>query len=100
MIGPLRRPRSIRSGASRTRCGSAARKASAPISGGCAAPVGRGPNVGQRRSGGVGAFGTITGLFPLDCGAAAPGRYDLVMDMYHEEHRERAAPPGFAIDPL
>jgi len=58
------------------------------------------PIVGQRRSGGVGAFGTIVDLFPLDCGAAAPGRYDLVMDMYHEEHRERAAPPGFAIDPL
>lgn len=58
------------------------------------------PVVGQRRSGGVGAYGTIVDLFPLDCGTAAPGRYDLVMDMYHEEHREIAAPPGFAIDPL
>jgi hypothetical protein len=58
------------------------------------------PSIGRSRSGGVGAYGTITDLFPLDCGAAAPGRYDLVMDMYHEEHREAAAPPGFAIDPL
>ena len=58
------------------------------------------PGIGQRRSGGVGAYGTIVDLFPLDCGTAAPGRYDLVMDMYHEEHRETGAPPGFAIDPL
>jgi hypothetical protein len=58
------------------------------------------PKLGQRRSGGVGAFGTITDLVPLDCGTAAPGRYDLVVDMYHAEHREPAAPPGFAIDPL
>ncbi len=58
------------------------------------------PSIGQRRSGGIGAYGTIVDLFPLDCGAAAPGRYDLVMDMYHEEHREPGAPPGFAIDPL
>jgi hypothetical protein len=58
------------------------------------------PSIGSRRSGGVGAFGTIVDMFTLDCGAAAPGRYDLVMDMYHEEHRERNAPPGFGIDPL
>ncbi len=57
------------------------------------------PSIGSRRSGGVGAFGTIVDLYPLDCGAAAPGRFDLVMDMYHEEHREQNAPPGFDIDP-
>ena len=57
------------------------------------------PAIGQRRSGGIGAFGTVVELFPLDCGASAPGRYDLVMDMYHEEHRELTAPPGFTIDP-
>jgi hypothetical protein len=58
------------------------------------------PNVGPRRSGGIGAFGSIVALFPLDCGASAPGRYDLIVDMYHEEHREPSAPPGFAIDRL
>jgi hypothetical protein len=58
------------------------------------------PSIGQRRSGGIGAYGTLTDMFILDCGAPAPGRYDLVFDMYHAEHREAAAPPGFAIDPL
>jgi hypothetical protein len=57
------------------------------------------PEVGQRSSGGVGAFGTIVNLYRLDCGRAAPGRFDLVMDMYHEEHRETAAPAGFTLVP-
>jgi len=57
------------------------------------------PQVGPRRDGGVGAFGTVVDLYPLDCGAAAPGRFGLVMDMYHEEHREERAPAGFQIDP-
>ncbi|HEX9931848.1 MAG TPA: hypothetical protein VGB08_03315, partial [Allosphingosinicella sp.] len=43
------------------------------------------PEVGPRASGGVGAFGTIVDLYRLDCGRAAPGRVDLVMDMYHAE---------------
>ena len=57
------------------------------------------PKVGQRGSAGVGAFGTIVDLYPLDCGTAAPGRFELVMDMYHEEHKEQRAPAGFTIDP-
>ena len=55
------------------------------------------PKVGIRGSAGVGAFGSIVDIYPLDCGAAAPGRVDLVMDMYHEEHREDRPPPGFTI---
>ena len=35
-------------------------------------------------------FGTIVDAFPLDCGAAAPGQTQLLMDMYHEEHAEAA----------
>ena len=57
------------------------------------------PRIGQRGSAGIGAFGTIVDIYPLDCGAAAPGKVGLVMDMYHEEHREERAPAGFAIDP-
>ena len=57
------------------------------------------PRVGQRGSAGVGAFGTIVDAYPLSCGAAAPGDVRLVMDMYHEEHREDRAPPGFTILP-
>ncbi|HEY0413587.1 MAG TPA: hypothetical protein VGD66_10630 [Allosphingosinicella sp.] len=58
---------------------------------------GKAPAVGATRPGGVGAFGSLVELFPLDCGAAAPGRFDLVMDMYHEEHVEDRAPAGFTL---
>jgi hypothetical protein len=57
------------------------------------------PKIGRRGNGGVGAFGTIVDLYPLDCGAGAPGKADLIMDMYHAEHREDRAPAGFRIDP-
>jgi hypothetical protein len=35
------------------------------------------PQVGPRSTGGVGAYGTVTERYPLDCGAAAPGRVTL-----------------------
>ncbi|HWH17943.1 MAG TPA: hypothetical protein VNT77_06345 [Allosphingosinicella sp.] len=57
------------------------------------------PAVGARDAAGVGAFGSIVDAYPLDCGAAAPGKVRLVMDMYHAEHREDRAPAGFSIDP-
>lgn len=57
------------------------------------------PRVGQRGSHGVGAFGSIVDAYPLDCGGAAPGKVVLVMDMYHAEHVENRAPPGFTITP-
>jgi hypothetical protein len=55
------------------------------------------PQVGARSSGGVGAYGTLTERYPLDCGAAAPGRVALAFDFYHEEHVETRAAPGFAF---
>lgn len=60
---------------------------------------GTAPRVGARSSAGVGAFGTVVDSFALDCGAAAPGQRALLMDMYHEEHAEDRAPPGFSIQP-
>jgi hypothetical protein len=60
---------------------------------------GRPPRLGQRTSSGVGAFGTIVDAYPLDCGQAAPGQVTLIMDMYHSEHVEHRAPPGFTIAP-
>ena len=57
------------------------------------------PKLGARSEGGIGAFGSIVASYVLDCGSAAPGRTSLMLDMYHEEHRENRAPPGFAIDP-
>lgn len=60
---------------------------------------GSAPAIGARSSGGTGAFGSIVDTYALDCGAAAPGRVSLVMDMYHAEHREDRAPPGFTLRP-
>jgi hypothetical protein len=59
-------------------------------------PGGAAPQVGPRREAGVGAFGTVVAAYALDCGAA---RFDLVMDMYHEEHRESRAPAGLSLVP-
>ncbi|HEX8513893.1 MAG TPA: hypothetical protein VF688_12395 [Allosphingosinicella sp.] len=58
---------------------------------------GSSPQVGARSSGGVGAYGTLTERYPLDCGAAAPGRVALAFDFYHEEHVETRPAPGFAL---
>jgi hypothetical protein len=57
------------------------------------------PRVGQRHNDGVGAFGTIVDVYPLDCGDAAPGRFEIVMDMYHPTHHETRAPAGFTLQP-
>jgi hypothetical protein len=57
------------------------------------------PSVGPGTGAGAGGFGSIVQRFPLDCGAAAPGKLDLMMDMYHEEHRENRAPAGLALTP-
>lgn len=56
------------------------------------------PATGARTTGGVGAYGTLTELYPLDCGGAAPGRVALAFDFYHEEHVETRAPAGFVLD--
>lgn len=53
--------------------------------------------VGARRDGGVGAHGSVVHLYPIDCGAAAPGRIDLLVDIYHEENVETRPPAGFRL---
>ncbi len=57
------------------------------------------PRGGPRGAEGVGVFGSIVDGYPLDCAGAAPGKVLLIMDMYHEEHAEDRAPPGFTITP-
>jgi hypothetical protein len=59
---------------------------------------GSAPKVGARADGGVGAYGTVTERFALDCGGAAPGRVDVILDVYHEEHKEARAPTGLRIE--
>ena len=56
------------------------------------------PRIGPRSTGGVGAYGTLTERYPLDCGAAAPGRVILAFDFYHEEHVETRPAPGFVLE--
>ena len=55
--------------------------------------------IGASRDGGVGAYGSVLRLYPIDCGASAPGRVDLLVDIYHEEHVETRAPAGFRFAP-
>jgi hypothetical protein len=57
---------------------------------------GTAPRLGGRSDRGVGAFGSIVAAYRLNCAAASA---DLVMDMYHDEHVEDRAPPGFTIVP-
>ena len=59
---------------------------------------GSAPKVGMKEEGGVGGYGSVLALYPLDCGAAAPGKVDLRVDIYHEEHVETRAPAGFSFD--
>ncbi|MDB5694018.1 MAG: hypothetical protein JWO81_3081 [Alphaproteobacteria bacterium] len=57
------------------------------------------PRIGAQRPGAAGGFGNIVEIAPLDCGAAAPGRTEIFLDIYHEEHVETAAPPGLRFMP-
>ncbi|MEA2999306.1 MAG: hypothetical protein QOK17_1139 [Sphingomonadales bacterium] len=60
---------------------------------------GKPPHAASAVPGGTGGFGTVTELVALDCAAAAPGRFDLILDLYHEEHVEDRAPAGFTLAP-
>ena len=58
---------------------------------------GSAPAIGPRGDAGVGGFGTIVHQFPVRCAGAAA--LNVIMDMYHEEHREDRAPPGLQLLP-
>jgi len=57
---------------------------------------GAAPQIGARSEGGVGAFGSILGAFPLNCRGSSAR---LLFDIYHEEHVETRAPTGFTLLP-
>ena len=57
------------------------------------------PGVGSATIGGVGAYGSVTQAYALDCGRAGPGRSSLVFDLYHEEYVEDRSPAGYSIEP-
>ncbi|MFL6859098.1 MAG: hypothetical protein ACJ8EB_14500 [Allosphingosinicella sp.] len=60
---------------------------------------GKAPAAAAGRPGGTGAFGSVTELVALDCGAAAPDRAEIRFDLYHEGHVEDRAPTGFTLAP-
>jgi hypothetical protein len=60
---------------------------------------GRPPRSGIPRHGGADSYGSLADLVPLDCGATAPGRTEIAVDLYFEEHREDRAPQGFTLVP-
>ena len=55
---------------------------------------GSAPRIGSPEEAGVDAFGSVARAYPLACGASAAR---IVFDIYHEEHVEDHAPPGFTI---
>jgi hypothetical protein len=57
------------------------------------------PRIGQRANVGIGVFGSIVDVWSLDCGDAAPGRFSLALDMYHDNHDETRAPAGLTLEP-
>jgi hypothetical protein len=57
---------------------------------------GAAPRIGARREGGVGAFGSVVGVYEVACGSQTG---QIAFDMYHEEHVETRAPAGFTLRP-
>jgi hypothetical protein len=50
--------------------------------------------IGARSDAGMGGFGAVTAAYGISCGGTTRR---LVFDMYHQEHVENRAPPGFSI---
>lgn len=48
---------------------------------------------------GPGAFGSIIDGYDVICAGGAPKPGLIFMDMYHPDHDETAAPPGFTLVP-
>jgi hypothetical protein len=46
---------------------------------------------------GPGPYTSIIDNYVVDCGAAAPGKVQVAMDMYHPDHVEQQAVPGFTM---
>lgn len=57
-------------------------------------PDGNPLRIGARGDAGVGAFGSVASAYVVSCGGTTRR---ITFDMYHAEHVENRAPPGFAI---
>lgn len=50
-------------------------------------------------NGGPGVFGSIVDIYDVTCASGEPRRSQIWMDMYHPQHNETRAVPGFRIVP-
>jgi hypothetical protein len=60
---------------------------------------GKAPKFERVGSYGIGVYGNILDGYSVDCGAAAPGKVEIFMDMYHAGYVEARPVPGFTIVP-
>lgn len=58
---------------------------------------GRAPSFHRTGNLGMGIYGNIIDNYEVVCPGSGGGRHMLIMDMYHPDHIETAAPPGFNI---
>ncbi|MGE0741534.1 MAG: hypothetical protein AB7O98_09345 [Hyphomonadaceae bacterium] len=57
------------------------------------------PAYERQGNGGAGAFGSIVDIYLVRCLGGEPRQTTIWMDMYHPQHNETAAPPGFTLSP-
>jgi hypothetical protein len=58
---------------------------------------GSAPAFERHGSAGAGPYGSILDIYAVICPSGEPRESTLWMDMYHPQHRETAAPPGFTL---
>lgn len=59
---------------------------------------GRSPTYCRNGSVGIGPFGTILDSYDVRCPGSTPAQSDIHLDMYHADHLEDTAPPGFGFE--
>lgn len=60
---------------------------------------GQAPSFSRVGSMGLSPYGSIVDGYEVLCAGAAPAKSLIYIDMYHPDHVEAAAPPGFTIVP-
>lgn len=58
---------------------------------------GQAPAIQSRGSTGLGPYGMIVDSYQVACVGSSPASSDIHIDMYHPDHVETQAPPGFTI---
>jgi hypothetical protein len=57
------------------------------------------PRFERMGSGDASPYGSIVDLYAVRCASGEPAESTIWMDMYHPQHDETAAPPGFTLAP-